>query len=123
MAYFEALRTANVLFAMARDELGLAHGCGAAALLPGYAELKRMYVRPKSRGRGIGDAIVRFLERQAADRGYLNMMLETGINQSQALSFYERLGYGRRGSFGDYRSDSVSIFMERRIPNTGSQTS
>lgn len=111
----EALRATNVLFAMARDELGVAHGCGAVVLLSGFAELKRMYVRPKSRGRGVGALILQFLERQAADRGYVTIMLETGIKQSEALSFYERLGYVRRGPFGSYRSDPLSIFMERRI--------
>jgi putative acetyltransferase len=111
----EALRATNVLFVLARDEGGSAHGCGAVALLPRYAELKRMYVRPESRGRGIADSIVRFLERQAADRGYGSVLLETGVKQLAALSFYERIGFVRRGPFGSYRPDPLSIFMEKRI--------
>ena len=111
----EALRAPNILFALARDDRGSAHGCGAVALLPEYAELKRMYVRPESRGRGIADSIVQFLERQAVGRGYDSVVLETGIRQLAALSFYERLGYVRRGPFGNYRADPLGIFMERRI--------
>ena len=111
----EALRAPNVLFVLARDHGGAAHGCGAVALLPRYAELKRMYVRPESRGRGIADTIVRFLERQAAERGYGSVLLETGVKQLAALSFYERIGFVRRGPFGSYRPDPLSIFMEKRI--------
>jgi putative acetyltransferase len=111
----QALRATNILFTLARDELGAAHGCGAIALLTGYAELKRMYVRPHSRGRGVGERIVRFLERQAVDRGYVIARLETGIKQREALSFYERLGYVRRTPFGSYRPDPLSVCMEKRL--------
>ena len=111
----EALRASNVLFALARDETGSAQGCGAVMFLPNFAELKRMYVRPALRGNGIGAAIVQFLERQAADRGYVTIRLETGTQQLEALRLYERLGYARRGPFGNYRDDPLSIFMERRM--------
>jgi putative acetyltransferase len=74
-----------------------------------------MYVRPDARGQGAGDAIVAFLERLAAERGYDAVVLETGIRQSAALSFYGRLGYVRRAPFGSYRPDPLSVFMEKRI--------
>jgi putative acetyltransferase len=111
----EALRATNVRFVLARDDQGVAHGCGAVVFLPDYAELKRMFVRPQSRGRGIADAIVRFLEGQAAERGYATVRLETGIRQAEALSFYRRLGYARRGPFGSYRPDPLSVCMEKHI--------
>jgi putative acetyltransferase len=111
----EALRAPNVLFVLARDEQGIAHGCGAILFLPEYAELKRMYVRPQSRGRGVADAIVAFLELQAEGRGYDMVRLETGIKQAEALSFYQRLGYARRGPFGNYRPDPLSVCMEKRL--------
>jgi putative acetyltransferase len=41
-------------------------------------------------------------------------MLETGIRQPEALGLYERLGFVRRGPFGDYAEDPLSVFMEKR---------
>ncbi len=111
----EALRATNILFSLARDEKGAAQGCGGIALLDGFAELKRMYVRPTSRGNGIGALIVRFLEGQALARGYDVMRLETGYKQSEALILYERLGYAPREPSAPYRPDPNSVFMEKRI--------
>ncbi|MFZ3321948.1 MAG: GNAT family N-acetyltransferase [Usitatibacter sp.] len=95
----EALRAANVRFVIARDEAGRAHGIGAIVFKDGFAELKRMYTRPSSRGHGIGAAVVGFLEQQARERGHSIVRLETGVKQLEALSFYEGLGYARRDAF------------------------
>ncbi|HEY2627966.1 MAG TPA: GNAT family N-acetyltransferase [Usitatibacter sp.] len=111
----EALRASNVRFVIARDEAGKAHGCGAIMFKDGFAELKRMYTRPGSRGNGVGATIVAFLEQQARDRGYTIVRLETGVKQLEALSFYEGLGYARRGVFAGYKPDPLSIFMEKRL--------
>lgn len=111
----EALRASNVRFVIARDEAGKAHGCGAIMFKDGFAELKRMYTRPASRGHGIGAAIVAFLEQQARDKGYTIVRLETGVKQKEALSFYEGLGYARRDVFAGYKPDPLSIFMEKRL--------
>ena len=110
-----ALRAKNVFFVLARDEKGEAMGCGAVMHSDGYAELKRMYVRPSARKRGIGAAIIGFLEQHAADHGFMTIRLETGTQQTEALSFYEGMGYARRGPFGAYRPDPVSIFMEKML--------
>jgi putative acetyltransferase len=59
----DALSAPGVVFAVARDEMGSACGCGAVVLMQGYAEVKRMYVPPATRGRGVGAALLRFLER------------------------------------------------------------
>lgn len=109
----DGLRAANVFFALARDESGHAMGCGAVMHAEGYAELKRMYVRPTARKHGVGAAIIGFLERHAADHGFTTVRLETGTKQEEALSFYRGMGYARRGPFGAYRPDPLSIFMEK----------
>jgi len=111
----EALRAGNVRFAIARDESGQAHGCGAVVFKDGFAELKRMYTRPSSRGLGVGAAVIAFLEQQARDMGYTVLRLETGVKQAAALSFYEGLGYARRDAFMGYKPDPLSIFMEKRL--------
>jgi putative acetyltransferase len=108
-----ALTAPNVLFAVARDADGTAIGCGGMALLDGYGELKRMFVPPAQRGRGLGRALLQSLEQQSAARGYLLFRLETGFRQPEALRLYERAGYQRRGPFGDYIEDPNSVFMEK----------
>jgi putative acetyltransferase len=109
-----ALGRPNVLFAVARDEAGAAVGCGAIVLEADYGEVKRMFVRPAIRGAGIAKALLAVLEAEAARRGCGRLMLETGIRQPQALGLYERLGFVRRGPFGDYAEDPLSVFMEKK---------
>jgi len=109
-----ALLQPNVVFVMARegDE---AVGCGAVVFEHGWAELKRMYVRPALRGRGVAQAMLAFLEAQAVERGMPLVRLETGYLQPDALRLYERAGYVRRGPFGGYGPDPNSVFMEKRL--------
>jgi putative acetyltransferase len=45
-------------------------------------------------------------------------MLETGISQPEALALYARCGYARRGPFGDYWNDPLSVFMSKQIGST-----
>jgi len=112
---FEKLRAPNVSLVLARDESGAAHGCGAIVFYDDFAELKRMYTRPASRGHGVGAAVVGFLESLARERGHAVVRLETGVKQLAALSFYEGLGYARRGAFAGYKPDPLAIFMEKRL--------
>jgi putative acetyltransferase len=110
-----SLQRPNVLFAVARDATGQAIGCGAVVLLPVYGELKRMYVSPSSRGRGIAKKLLTLLEAQAARSGCELLQLETGPYQPEALAFYQSAGYERRGPFAEYSNDPLSVFMHKRI--------
>ncbi len=106
----------QVLFAVARDERAVAVGCAAVVLGERYGELKRMYVRPDARGRGAARALMDCLERHALDAGCTQLMLETGPLQPEALRLYEASGFTRRGPFGAYRDDPLSVFMEKPLP-------
>ena len=110
-----ALSAANVLFAVARDGEGTAVGCGAIVMEPEFGELKRMYVRPENRGQGVAAKVLGFLEGEAMARGCAMFRLETGVSQPEALSFYARAGYARRGPFGTYPDDPLSVFMQKEI--------
>jgi putative acetyltransferase len=109
------LQGRGVLFAVVRDEAGGACGCGAVMPSPEGGEIKRMYVSPTLRGRGAGRGLLEFLERQASQHGMRLLQLETGIHQPEALRLYERAGYTRRGPFGGYQPDALSVFMEKRL--------
>jgi putative acetyltransferase len=105
----------NVLFAVARDALGRAVGCGAIMLTREYGEVKRMFVRPEQRRGGIAKAILARLEAEAIARGCRRFALETGIRQPEALALYERAGYSRCEPFGEYVADPWSVFMSKQV--------
>ena len=111
----ESLKATNVLFAVARDDDGMAIGCGAVVLLDGYGELKRMFVPPAQRGRGVAKAIITYLETHAVQRHCYLLRLETGIYQPEAHHVYARAGYKLRGPYADYLNDPLSVFMEKNI--------
>src|SRR5262245_12925510 len=90
--------------------------CGGLKLFPAeYAEVKRMYVRPEYRGRGLGKAILNHLAGYAVAREIELLRLETGIYQVEAIGLYERWGFQRRPPFGEYREDPLSVYFEKRI--------
>jgi putative acetyltransferase len=74
-----------------------------------------MYVRPECRGLGAAKQLLQFLERETLKAGRDRLMLETGILQPEALGLYERWGFVRRGPFGDYAEDPLSVFMEKAL--------
>lgn len=108
-----SLCRSNVVFVVARSAQGDALGCGAVVLSDKWGELKRMYVRPESRGQGVAGRILGSLEAAAERAGCTTLMLETGPFQPQALRFYERQGYRRRGAFGAYPDHPLSVFMSK----------
>ncbi|MFO1329980.1 MAG: GNAT family N-acetyltransferase [Rubrivivax sp.] len=109
-----ALLRPEVVFAVARNAQGLAVGIGALVLDgDGSGELKRMYLQPSWRGGGRAQALLAFLQDAGRARGCRVFRLETGIHQHEALAFYQRAGYARRGPFGDYQPDPLSVFMEK----------
>lgn len=83
----------------------VAVGCGAVRRLDdATAELKRMYVDPTARGRGIGRALLDALEREARLLGVTRVVLETGTRLAPAIRMYEGMGYARIPLFGEYVS-------------------
>jgi putative acetyltransferase len=98
---------------------GVAVGCGAVRRLDdATAELKRMYVDPCVRGRGIGRALVEALEREARQLGITRVVLETGMRLAPAIKLYESMGYARIPLFGEYLSspDTSLCFGKSLIP-------
>jgi putative acetyltransferase len=110
-----SLKQSNVLFAVARDDAGHAVGCGAVVLCAEFGELKRMYVSPRVRGQGVAKKLLAALESQAIGSGCTLLRLETGPYQPEALALYAAAGYERRGPFGDYQDDPLSVFMQKHI--------
>ena len=80
-----------------------------------YGEIKRMYVDPALRGQRIGSRLVAALEAEMRGQGVALALLETGGDQREAVRLYERCGYTRRGPFGGYPDNGLSLFFEKRL--------
>jgi putative acetyltransferase len=102
-------------FLVARND-GRAIGCGAIRVLdPTTAEAKRMYVEPDQRGKGVGRAVLAGLEAAAKQLGVRRLVLETGIYQDAALSFYRRAGFTQVDCWGEYASSPTSICLQKAL--------
>jgi putative acetyltransferase len=96
---------------------GVAVGCGAVRRLDAAtAEIKRMYVTPAVRGRGVGRALLMALEDEARTLGVVRIVLETGTRLAPAIKMYEAMGYTRVPLFGEYLSSpDTSICLGKAI--------
>jgi putative acetyltransferase len=110
-----ALRAPGVSFYVARID-GAAVGSGAMLRLPdGVAEIKRMFVAPASRGRGLGRRILAALEGEARQSGTTCLRLETGTRQPEAVALYRAMGFRKVPPFPGYRDDPLSVFMAKDL--------
>jgi putative acetyltransferase len=114
-----ALFQPHIRFFTARLD-GAPAGCGGVALFSEFAEVKRMYVRPELRGRGVAQALLARIEADARAAGLAWLRLETGDRQLAAIRLYEREGFSRCAPFGDYAAMSpqqiaTSVLFEKRI--------
>ncbi|KAA6441029.1 GNAT family N-acetyltransferase [Dyadobacter flavalbus] len=77
-------------------------------------ELKRMFVDPAFRNKGIASAIVRELENWAKETGYEHAILETGKGQPEAIAMYGKLGYSIVDD-SDSASSERSVCMKKKL--------
>ena len=129
-AFYEGLYPVESTHLEALDELDkpdvLFIGCrigdalvasGAAKLMDDdgdYAEIKRVFVLEDFRGRGLSARLMNFLETELHKRGVRLFRLETGVRQPEAQGLYRKLGYHKRGPYGAYGPDPLSVFMEKQ---------
>ena len=79
------------------------------------AEVKRMYVVPAARARGLARRMLAHLEADAAEAGAQAMVLETGAAQPEAIALYESSGYVAIPGFGYYRDSPLSRTLGKRL--------
>lgn len=79
------------------------------------AEVKRMYTKEESRGKGYAGKILSELELWAAEMGHKRCILETGINQPEAIRLYHKTGYHRIPNYGQYAGLEKSYCFEKKI--------
>jgi putative acetyltransferase len=90
--------------------------CGGIARFDeSRAEVKRMYVVPAARGRGLGRRVLVELEQLARAFGYTGLVLETGDRSAAALSLYTSSGYERIASYPPYDTRELSLCFAKRL--------
>lgn len=88
--------------------------CGGVKRLgPGLAEIKRMYVAPEARGRGVARALLGALEDAARTLGYERVRLDTGPSQPHARSLYASAGYASIEAYNV--NPAASYWGEKRL--------
>jgi GNAT superfamily N-acetyltransferase len=111
----EQLASGLGTFVVARVD-GRAVGCGAVRRLDETTvEVKRMYVEPEQRGRGVAKEILRHLEAAARELGAARAVLETGVYQDEAIGLYRRAGYVEVACWGEYATSATSVCFEKMI--------
>lgn len=97
-------------------ENDLAIGCGAIKAFSDEAtEVKRMYVSPDGRNKGIATRVLTELEDWAREMGYAKCVLETGKRQPEAIALYEKNGYLRTANYGQYVGVENSVCFEKNL--------
>jgi GNAT superfamily N-acetyltransferase len=98
-------------------------GCIALRAMPQFAdsgEVKRLYVQPHYRGRGIAGALHSALETYARNFGYQCLYLDTADVMTSAIRFYEAHGYGRRARYN--QNPQATIFMRKELRAPSQET-
>jgi GNAT superfamily N-acetyltransferase len=95
---------------------GVPAGCGAwRSLGDGRAEMKRVYVEPAFRRRGLAQVVVDAVEADAAQAGVRLLVLNTGPEQPEALALYAVLGYEPVTPFGIYADEPRAVFLGKHL--------
>jgi GNAT superfamily N-acetyltransferase len=90
------------VFLVVREDDGTAVGCGGVKLLdPTTAEVKRMWLHPSTRGRGLGALLLDALEEAARGLGASDAVLDTNETLETALGLYRRHGWREVPAYND----------------------
>jgi len=91
-------------------------GCAAFKLYEDKtAEVKRVFVKPVYRGKGIAKALMRALEEKAWEKGYKFLLLETGKRFKEAVGLYQSMGYVVIENYGQYKGLPESVCMMKNL--------
>ena len=89
-------------------------GCGAIKEYDSTTmEVKRMYVPPEQRGKGIAMTVLSALEQWASELSYIKCLLETGKRQPEAIALYKKNGYVVIPNYGQYTGVENSLCFEK----------
>jgi len=91
-------------------------GCGALKeYREGTMEVKRMYVFPHSRNKGLATLVLKELEKWAVELKCQRIILETGKRQPDAVRLYEKNGYKRIPNYDQYEGVENSLCFAKDL--------
>jgi len=94
----------------------VAIGCGAFKEYDtNTVEIKRMFVHPDFRGKGVASAVLKELEIWAEETNYTACILETGKNNPEAVGLYHKSGYAIIPNYDQYENVANSVCMKKFI--------
>ena len=103
-----------IKYALVAYEKDTPVACGAIKEFePNVMEVKRMYVTPEKRGKGIASKVLSSLENWARELGYQKCVLETGKRQPEAIALYSKNGYQIIANYGQYAGIENSVCFEK----------
>ena len=109
-------KTDNIKNAIVIYDDQIAVGCGAFKFYKeDVAEIKRMYVDPKIRGKGIASKILTELESWAREEKYKSCILETGQKYPEAVALYKKNGFAVTENYGQYEDNEDSICFQKTL--------
>lgn len=109
-----------IKYALVCYENGIPCGCGAIKEYEkGVMEVKRMYVVPNSRGKGIATRILAELEKWTVELSCKKCVLETGQRQPEAIALYNKSGYNVILNYGQYEGIENSVCFEKTLIENG----
>lgn len=112
-AQFNQIYIKNVVVCYENE---VAVGCGAfKEYEPSIAEIKRMFVKPEYRGKGIASTILFELEKWAKEEKYKKSILETSFKLVNAIELYKKFGFELTERYGQYANVESSICMKKTI--------
>jgi GNAT superfamily N-acetyltransferase len=104
----------NLKYCVVAYEDQLPVACGAIKPFAATTvELKRMYTQPVHRGKRLASLIINELEQWAVELLFSRCILETGVNQPEAVSLYHKRGYHRIENYGPYQNVDTSLCFEK----------
>lgn len=91
-------------------------GCGAFKIHEGnFVEIKRMFVTPNVRRKGVASKVLNELETWAKELNFSKCILETGKQQPEAIELYKNCGYSITANFGMYKNVENSVCFTKEL--------
>lgn len=112
-AQYNQIYLENVLVCY-KNEVAL--GCGAIKEYESNkGEIKRMFVLPEGRGKGIASKILAELEQWAKELDFVSIQLETSQKLESAIALYRKFGYEDIPNYGQYIGVETSMCMKKIV--------
>ncbi len=106
----------NLKYCLVAYEHKVAVGCGAIKPFDAQTmEVKRMFVLPNYRGKGIAAKVLKELEIWAKELDFSACVLETGVKQPEAIALYKKCGYQITDNYGQYKGIDNSICFNKNL--------